>query len=187
MANNGFPRPTGMIFAPPSTADPIISEDTLKDGVKTTIQFIDPTGITSYDDVKDAYDAYSNGTGTFGNLALQVLGALPMIGKVTKPVRIATRAANAAGRSSKILNKTNKVVDTVGELIPVVNKVAKGTQDVTSTLITNPIAKYVLRNHPLNTMSEIRKAPLWKVQAINTGADAVNFGNNYADLTQYFE
>ena len=64
-----------------------------------------------------------------------------MIGKVTKPVRVATRAANATSRSSKVLNKTNKVVDTVGELIPVVNKVAKGTQDITSTLITNPIAR----------------------------------------------
>lgn len=185
--NNGFPRPSGMIFAPPSTADPLISEDALKDGVKTTIQFIDPTGITSYGDVKNAYNKYRDGTGTLGNLALEILGALPMIGKVTKPVRAAIRAANATSRSSKGLNKANKVVDTVGELIPVVNKVAKGTQDITSTLITNPIARYALRNYPLNTMSEIRKAPLWKIKAINTGADVVNFGNNYADLTQYFK
>lgn len=58
------------------------SEDSLAEDI---VELVDPTGISSWDDVKRAYDE----NGLFNpKTALEILGALPLIGKVGKSGKI---------------------------------------------------------------------------------------------------
>ena len=52
--------------------------------LENIVEFVDPTGLTSYDDV---YRSYKN-TGLSGETALEALGALPFIGKIGKSGKV---------------------------------------------------------------------------------------------------
>ena len=52
--------------------------------LENIVEFIDPTGLTSYDDV---YRSYKN-TGLSGETALEALGALPLMGKIGKSGKV---------------------------------------------------------------------------------------------------
>lgn len=145
----------------------------VKKYVEPIIQIIDPTGISSYG---DAYEAVKQATEdpnlkTFSNAALNVVGALPVIGKVTTGIKLgkATKATQALTTTTK---NVNKVIDTVPELIPGVKQVAEQVQDLTSEYVVNPIFKKFVTKYDPNNMQD----------KVNTFINVVNGGNTTGDI-----
>ncbi len=102
-------------------------------------QVADPTGVSSYPGLMVAgYDMYKDPSlKNAGKLLLNAVGAIPLLGKATKvPLTLAK-----GYQGPRALNKANKVLDTVPEMIPGVRKVAQEVQNVTSGIITNPVAR----------------------------------------------
>jgi len=93
-------------------------------------KMFDPTGISSWPDVYYAAKDYKEGKGSLGNLAMNVFGALPVVGKVG-------RAASAASKLSKALSKVSKVEKALDK----VEKVAPGIAKVVGN-IGGDIAKH---------------------------------------------
>ena len=100
---------------------------------KTAIQVFDPTGISSYPDVYEAGKTfYNNPTlSNVGELGLQTLGALPLIGKLTLPIKLA-KGVSKLEKASKAASNVNKAIDTLPELLPLTRKFASKIQDITS-------------------------------------------------------
>ena len=145
----------------------------VKKYVEPIIQIIDPTGISSYG---DAYEAVKQATEdpnlkTFSNAALNVVGALPVIGKVTTGIKLGktTKATQTLTNTTK---NVNKVIDTVPELIPGVKQVAEKVQDLTSEYVVNPIFKKFVTKYDLNNMQD----------KVNTFINVVNGGNTTGDI-----
>ena len=153
---------------------------------KTALQLADPTGVSSYPDVWYSGKEFlkSPSWAKLGDVGLNTLSALPLIGKVTAPFKAAKMAklltriedANALVKGVEKANRLNRVIDTVPELLPVVRIGAEKVQDVTSALMTNPIFNYVSNQNKFDLVRNYRN--------INAAVDAVNIGNNTADLTQ---
>ena len=145
----------------------------VKKYVEPIIQIIDPTGISSY---RDAYEAVKQVTEdpnlkTFSNAALNVIGALPVIGKVTTGIKLgkATKATQALTNTTK---NVNKVIDTVPELIPGVKQIAEQVQDLTSEYVVNPLFKKFVTKYDPNNMQD----------KVNTFINVVNGGNTTGDI-----
>lgn len=153
---------------------------------KTALQLADPTEFSSYPDVWYSGKEFlkSPSWSKLGDVGLNTLSALPLIGKVTAPFKAAkmtkllTRIedANALVKGVEKANRLNRAIDTVPELLPVVRRGAEKVQDVTSSLITNPIFNYMSNQNKFDLVRNYRN--------INAAVDAVNIGNNTADLTQ---
>lgn len=153
---------------------------------KTALQLADPTGVSSYPDVWYSGKEFlkSPSWAKLGDVGLNTLSALPLIGKVTAPFKAAKMAklltriedANALVKGVEKANRLNRVIDTVPELLPVVRRGAEKVQDVTSSLITNPMFNYISNQNKFDLIRNYRN--------INAAVDAVNVGNNTADLTQ---
>jgi hypothetical protein len=81
------------------------------DWVKTGVEIVDPTGISSYGDVYDSYeDLYNNPSwGNAGSALLETLSALPVVGKVGK-------AAKATSKLGKIYRGAEKVLSPISKL-----------------------------------------------------------------------
>lgn len=80
----------------------------------TAIKIVDPTGITSWGDVKESWDK-----GVSWNTALETAGALPMLGKLGKLSKLGKvlKAPKVVGKSLEVINdldKAKKVLNTVG-------------------------------------------------------------------------
>ena len=105
------------------------------------LELIDPTGITSWatpeGDLWQAIEGYKQGENGFGKVALEAVGAIPLLGKVGKAVKLTKGLSNA----DKVLNTARKAfknaeqIDTFLELIPGVKKAASATQGFTGTLL----------------------------------------------------
>jgi len=78
-------------------------------GVQTAKLF-DPTGISSYPDVYYAIDDYQKGKGSGWNVALNVLGALPVLGKLGKAAGMLSKSEKLAKTANKI-GKIEKIID----------------------------------------------------------------------------
>lgn len=113
-----------------------------------TVKLLDPTGITSW---KDAYDAVKhinkNNIGTWANAGIEVLGALPVVGKIGK------------------LGKVGKLVRKTENLLSVNNKVKKAIQIgkipgkiVRQTIVIPSKAVQSLVNTSINTFRKTPKA-----------------------------
>lgn len=143
---------------------------------KTAIQLLDPTGISSYPDVYYAgKELFNNPTLENGaDFLLNVVGALPLIGKFAAPAKV----AKASKRTKKIIEgaeaarRINRAIDTVPELVPGVRRIAEKTQDVTSRVLTPVVKKY----SPMNKYSQIGY-----YNRVNTGVDIYNIGNSFMD------
>ena len=87
-------------------------------GVQAAKMF-DPTGITSYPDVYYAAKDLSEGKGSAGNLALSVLGALPMIGKAKTIFHLAraSRATDKVKKAKKVLNTVEKIAEKANDFV----------------------------------------------------------------------
>ena len=128
-----------------------------------TAKMFDPIGVTSYPDVYYAGKDLYEGKGTVGNLALNVLGALPMVGKAKVLFNIA-KARNAS-----------RTVTGVKKVFKGVEKVAEKVNKVTNPLnIPSPLK---LKNQ-LTSTREISK-----VDVKNLGLDLLDLGNVGADIS----
>lgn len=86
--------------------------------VTQAAKIFDPTGISSYPDVYYAAKDLSEGKGSWGELGLSILGALPMVGKAKVAFRLAK-----TGNASKTVKATQKVLNTVEKVATKSNKV----------------------------------------------------------------
>ena len=94
-----------------------------------TAKIFDPTGISSYPDVYYAIDDYNKGKGSGWNIALQAVGALPVLGKLGKAAGILGKSEKLAKAASK-LSKINKTVDKVEKVVPNIAKAIGRTSDI---------------------------------------------------------
>jgi hypothetical protein len=99
----------------------------------TAIKIVDPTGITSWGDVKESWDK----EGVSWNTALETAGALPMLGKLGKLSKLGKvlKAPKVVGKSLEVINdldKAKKVLNTVGY----VDKVTAGGRKLKRTFNT---------------------------------------------------
>ena len=72
--------------------------------IENVIEIIDPTGLTSWDDVKRSYDD----TGLSGETALEVLGALPILGKAGKLAKAGIHLKKYKGLDKVLYNSIPK-------------------------------------------------------------------------------
>lgn len=159
----------------------------------SAFNLIDPTGITSWPDVYNSVtQAYNDGeidAKDVGVITWSILGALPMIGKVTAPAKLAKMSKRLADKSPKLLNKVskyiekgNKIVDTLPELNPITKSLTSNVQDLTSKYLTNPI----MLNGAFFSQSTSNKGYLKWAYGTNVGVNVINFTNNLSDLTGIF-
>lgn len=126
-------------------------------------KMFDPTGISSYPDVYYAGKDLYEGKGSVGNLALNVLGALPMLGK-SKVLFNLAKAKNAS-----------RTVTGVKKVFKGVEKVAEKVNKVTNPLdISSP---FKLKNQ--RTASK----QISKADVKNLGVDLLDLANVGADVT----
>lgn len=93
-----------------------------------TAKIFDPTGISSYPDVYySGKDLYNNPSwGNAANFGLNLISALPVVGKVAVPLKVAKTA-------SKIMNSSNKVARTLSKVDPnVINATVKNFNTINS-------------------------------------------------------
>ncbi len=78
------------------------------DLIRQIVSIADPTGISSYPDVKTAYDDFTKEQtiGNGGLFLLAILGAIPVIGKVAAPANVAklSKLADSTKNAAKIFN-----------------------------------------------------------------------------------
>lgn len=152
-------------------------------------KMFDPTGISSYPDVAYSIDDYNKGKGSKSDIALNVLGALPIIGKAKGLITL----AKGTSKTKKGLNTITKLGDLAGDIERFPLQTAK---DLTNNA-TKPIAKLVnksatnllnfndvIRNTivpPLNP-KRIPTKSATKSDMINAGTSLVNIGNLGSDI-----
>lgn len=163
--------------------------------VEDVFEIFDPTGISSYDDVYRSYQ--KNGLLSL-ETGLEVLGALPIIGKAGKAIK----GVRTANKYIKALNKVNKVVVKTEKVVPTILKegttFGKAAQKVSKGGKANPIAaasivvgegakafekgiKVVEKGTSKAVEKVIAKAPK-KQDAINTTAATLNTINTLSDV-----
>lgn len=151
---------------------------------KGTLQLLDPTGISSYPDVYYSGKELLNNPSweNAGMFGLNVIGALPLIGKVSAPFKAAKTAklmsrigdASAIIKAAGKVGDANKVIDTLPELIPITRNAAAKTQDITTSLISDPLFQMIRPDNKLDVMRAFRAA--------NAAVDVTNAANNSADI-----
>lgn len=151
---------------------------------KGAIQLLDPTGISSYPDVyasgKELWEDLSwENTKDFG---INLIGALPLIGKVTAPFKAAKMAkmltrvgdVNTLVKSIDKANEVNKIIDTVPEILPITRKAVERVQDLTTKIISDPLFDYYSAINKVDKVKDYVKA--------NAAVNAVNIANNTSDV-----
>ena len=153
-------------------------------------KIFDPTGISSYPDVKYSIDDYNKGKGSKTDIALNVLGALPVIGKVKA---LGTLAKGTSSSKLKALNTVTKLGDLAGDIERFPTKVIKESTD----RARKPIAKLInktstsflnfgdmLKNTitpPLNS-NKLSTKVVTKSDMLNAGTSLLNLGNLGSDI-----
>ena len=151
----------------------------------------DPTGISSYPDVYYAAKDLAEGKGSWGELGLNILGALPMVGKskVLFKLNKARNATKTVKNTQKVLNtvekvaeKTNKIVNApINKLKPLATStkvipkvIGKGAQK------TEEVAKVLGKSlSPKN--QTISAKQITKTDVKNVVVDLLDIGNVAAD------
>lgn len=156
-----------------------------------TISVFDPTGVSSWPDVYKAVKAAGeDGLLTLedvGSIGLALLSALPMIGKVTAPIKIAKMAERVNKTSSKILPKINKYlthfnkpIDTFPELFKPTRGVTAKIQDKVSDKVVNPFFENIMMSNPgIRNRDWVKGAFL-----TNSAVNGLNTGNTLMDMYQ---
>jgi len=90
--------------------EPVPDDDTF---LENTVEWIDPTGISSWDDVARTFN--NPNSGAFDRF-LSVAGALPIIGKIGKGAKVVSLASDGA----KAMSKTKKVTNAVGKGLDII-------------------------------------------------------------------
>jgi LysM repeat protein len=152
-------------------------------------KMFDPTGISSYPDVAYSIDDYNKGKGSKKDIALNVLGALPIVGKAKGLITL----AKGMSKTKRGLNTITKLGDLAGDIERFPLQTMK---DLTNNA-TKPIAKMVnksstslldfndvVRNKivpPLNP-NQFSKKSATKSDMLNAGTSVLNIGNLSSDI-----
>jgi hypothetical protein len=163
--------------------------------LEDVFEIIDPTGISSYDDVYRSYK--DNGLFSW-QTGLEVLGALPIIGKAGKGIKI----LNTSSKYLKALSKTNKITAKAEKVIPTVLKYGKNFGETAHKVSrggkANPIAaaaiatgigaeglqkvtKIIEKTTKKGVKEIIKKTPSNK-RVINETVATVNSANTLSDV-----
>jgi hypothetical protein len=106
-------------------------------------KMFDPTGLTSWPDVYYAIDDYNKGKGSGWNIALNVLGALPVLGKLGKGAGMLAKSQKLTKVTNKV-SKINRIVDKVEKVVPNAAKMIGNTSDAIANASragrANPVA-----------------------------------------------
>jgi LysM repeat protein len=151
-------------------------------------KIFDPTGISSYPDVAYSIDDYNKGKGSIKDIALNVLGALPVIGKV----KALGTLAKGTSQTKKALNTVTKVGDLAGDIERFPTKVIKESTD----RARKPIAKLIntsatsvlnfgdmLKNKITPPLSnKLSTKVVTKSDILNAGTSLLNIGNLGSDI-----
>ena len=152
-------------------------------------KMFDPTGISSYPDVAYSIDDYNKGKGSKSDIALNVLGALPIIGKAKGLITL----AKGTSKTKKGLNTITKLGDLAGDIerFPLqtakdlTNSATKSIAKIVNKSATNLLNfNDVIRNKivpPLNPNQFSTKSAT-KSDMINAGTSLVNIGNLGSDI-----
>lgn len=152
----------------------------------------DPTGISSYPDVYYAAKDLAEGKGSWGELGLNVLGALPMVGKSKVLFKL-----NKASNATKTVKNTKKVLKTVEKVAEKANKIVNAPINklkplATSTKVipkvigkgaqkTEAVAKTL--GKPLSPKNQVSSTKqITKTDAKNVVVDLLDIGNVAADV-----
>lgn len=119
-----------------------------KDLSTELFKIIDPTGISSWGDVRAAYnrlyDAPTIGNGV--NLIMETAGAIPMVGKIAKTLKIAKNAPKYAEKIAKLAKQLSQEESTIDNAIVLRNAAKSAIQHT---------KKYI---KPRNTIDKISAA-----------------------------
>jgi hypothetical protein len=158
-------------------------------------EIMDPTGISSYDDV---YRSYKDNGLLSWQTGLEILGALPIIGKAGKGIKIATTSS----KYLKALSKTNKITAKAEKVLPAVLKAGKDFGKLAHKVArggrANPIAagaigvglgaeglqkvtKIIEKTTKKGVKEIIKKTPANK-RVINETVATVNSANTLSDV-----
>lgn len=152
----------------------------------------DPTGISSYPDVYYAAKDLAEGKGSWEDLGINVLGALPMVGKskVLFKLNKASNATKAVKNTKKVLKTVEKVAEKANKIVTapinklkplatstkvvprVIGKGAQKTEAVAKTL-GKPLS-------PKNQTSSTKQ--ITKTDIKNVAVDLLDIGNVAADV-----
>lgn len=156
------------------------------------VSIFDPTGISSWPDVYKAIkQAAENNEITASDIAdigISIISALPMIGKVTAPAKMAKLVDRASKTSTKILPKVNKYlhnfnkpIDTFPELFSLTRGSTAKVQDLTSKIFTNPWTEAWTKaiNPGFNKGKWFNTA-----FGVNTFVNGLNTANTVSDIRQ---
>lgn len=83
------------------------------DPIINTMKIVDPTGISSY---KDVYDKWTDGKFNKEDI-IETVGALPVLGKVAVPFKLA-KGASRASKALKVLDKAGEVATKIEKAVP---------------------------------------------------------------------
>jgi hypothetical protein len=125
-------------------------------------KMFDPTGISSYPDVYYAGKDLYEGKGSWGELGLNVIGALPMVGKAKTIFRLAK-----AAKASKTIKNTKKVINAIEEVASKANK-------ITNPANIKPLikAKSVVSSSKQIGKADVKNVTIDLLDLANVGADA---------------
>lgn len=131
--------------------------------LKTGVQVLDPTGISSYGDV---YDDWKNPDVPWWDASLTTLGALPVVGKFGKAAKIGSE-----------LNKLQKLQRVAGKAITPISHLDR----------INPVSKAIIKkgNKVFNNSNKVTKSAVNFVTDANQNSRFWN-GATYG-LDKYFE
>ena len=151
-----------------------------------TVKMFDPTGISSYPDVYYAAKDLSEGKGSVGNLVMNIVGALPMVGKAKAIFRLG-KAANAsktvkntvkvAKATEKLAAKANKATS----LVPLATSANRAKKVVGKTAVqAERLAKWMSK--PITPKSVRTSSKVFgKTDAKNLAVDILDLANVSAD------
>jgi len=141
----------------PNPNSKFLDEDS---ALTNVLEIFDPIGISSYDDVKREYDKSGASAGT----TLELAGALPIIGKVGKGIKL-LKGFSKIEHVEKLANPLLKYLDVLDDITPASKQVSQFTGNLLDN-ISNTTKKY-----NVNSGSRI-------VNGVNTGSD-INGAVNY--------
>jgi hypothetical protein len=104
------------------------------DLIRQIVSIADPTGISSYPDVKTAYDDFTKEQtiGNGGLFLLAILGAIPVIGKVAAPAKVAklSKLADSTKKAAKIVDTAKDGSKLSKQIAAKADEVQKALQDL---------------------------------------------------------
>lgn len=163
-----------------SYTNPSSLEEVIGKGV---LQVLDPTGISSYPDAVLSISNFVENPSleNLSDMGINIFSALPIVGKVTAPAKIAkivgkAKALEKARRLGQKASNINKKIDTLPELFWPTRKLTERVQDFTSKYVSQPIFEKYMSKNKIERAKQLTNA--------NILIDMGNSANSVSDIYQ---